>query len=153
MIDQWEATCAHMRDAQRAAEQYGIRYSTALAPCMMSIHARTSVHDMTSCPDSSWSCRVMRMDFMEVVTNPCNATAKILEAWLNDVPHSVIEGMKCVPTVNHMYPHASGLASRIGEENALEIERQLKGTAYEWMLDLHATQWPRDGKDSVCFEW
>eukprot|EP00958_Prasinococcus_capsulatus_P004982 scaffold468_cov430-Prasinococcus_capsulatus_cf.AAC.5 len=140
-----------MQDAQRAAEQYGIRYSTALVLCMMSIYDSTSLKDTT--PYSSGSCRVMRMDFMEVVTNPCNATTKILEAWLNDVPRSVIEGLKCEPTVNHVHPHASGLASRIGEENALEIERQLNGTAYEWMLDLHATQWPRDGKDSVCFEW
>eukprot|EP00958_Prasinococcus_capsulatus_P021561 scaffold2927_cov408-Prasinococcus_capsulatus_cf.AAC.5 len=95
----------------------------------------------------------MRMDFMEVVTNPCNATAKILAAWLNDVPHNRIEGLKCEPTMMHVYPHANGLANRMGEENALEIERQLKGTAYEWMLDLHATQWPQEAKGSVCCGW
>mmetsp|Transcript_4482 Transcript_4482/g.16074 ORF Transcript_4482/g.16074 Transcript_4482/m.16074 type:complete len:173 (+) Transcript_4482:883-1401(+) len=121
VISKWEATCRHMRDAERAAVQYGMR--------------------------------VMRMDFMEVVTNPCNATAKILAAWLNDVPHNRIEGLKCEPTMMHVYPHANGLANRMGEENALEIERQLKGTAYEWMLDLHATQWPQEAKGSVCCGW
>lgn len=40
--------------------------------------------------------------------------------------------------------HHWSLSQRIGRESALAIENQLKGTPYEWMLDLKKIRWPKD---------
>eukprot|EP00438_Fugacium_kawagutii_P011782 Skav222956 [mRNA] locus=scaffold1489:730232:730621:- [translate_table: standard] len=36
------------------------------------------------------------------------------------------------------------LESSVSEENAAEVRATLLGTAYEWMLNLEATDWPKD---------
>eukprot|EP00958_Prasinococcus_capsulatus_P009367 scaffold911_cov361-Prasinococcus_capsulatus_cf.AAC.9 len=95
----------------------------------------------------------MKMDFMDMVRAPCSAANKVLRAWLKDVPPSLIDSLECKPAEDHVFSHAEGLKDRIGYANSLSIERQLRGTPYEWMLDLHATQWPEDLHDATCFGW
>eukprot|EP00958_Prasinococcus_capsulatus_P028577 scaffold6982_cov449-Prasinococcus_capsulatus_cf.AAC.7 len=153
LIDEWETLCDQVREARHAAEQYGMRcvlpnchtfawFNEAKAESPITI-ATGYVHVKH---------RVLKMDFMQMVSATCEAAKEILYVWLNDVERSEIDRLECLPQVDHRFPHPEGLVDRVGLENALEIERQLNGTAYEWMLDLHATSWPPGHEREACFE-
>eukprot|EP00958_Prasinococcus_capsulatus_P002622 scaffold225_cov388-Prasinococcus_capsulatus_cf.AAC.14 len=145
--------CKHIRDAKHAAIQRGMRYEGHLnchrrlrSSYMVAWERGTTAHFCVE-------CRVLKMDFIPVVMDTCHAAKEVLHAWLNDVERSEIDGLQCRPLVEHRSPHPQGLVDRVGLENAAAIEHQLNGTAYEWMLDLHATQWPKGHEGVACFEW
>jgi len=81
---------------------------------------------------------MMHITFSEIIGDVCGTSRRIATA-----AHCPV--FTCKEDDGHMDKshRERDLAGRIGDEAAASVTKQLKGTPYEWMLDLHATSWPK----------
>lgn len=80
---------------------------------------------------------MLAITFNEIVGDLCGTVEKV-------VKFAQCTRFKCRQGIGHTDKshHDRSLAGRIGEEAAASVVKQLKGSAYEWMLDLEASKWP-----------
>lgn len=80
---------------------------------------------------------MVHITFSEIIGDVCGTSRRIATA-----AHCPV--FTCKEDDGHMDKshREKDLAGRIGDEAAASVVKQLKGTPYEWMLDLHAMKWP-----------
>lgn len=88
---------------------------------------------------------VFEFDFTYLTSSLCEAVDRILSAVHASSRWSNNRTTECTPRISHVRitPRRFGtLEDRVGIEAAALIRNDLRETAYEWMLDLNASEWP-----------
>jgi len=97
--------------------------------------------------------RVIKIDFLDIVTKSCQVTKLLLKTWLRDNEHQsgpLIQRLACAMHKEHTDPHPDKLEDRIGRKLAEGWKAALNGSAFEWMLNTHATEWPKASPINNC---
>ena len=109
---------------------------------------------------------IFPITFSRIIGDLCGTSATVAEAAGCPMPFQCVPEVRCSPLLKNSLvlggakrnlteltcpqvghtttsgTHGNALVDRIGPEAAPAVERQLNGTAYAWMLDMHASQWP-----------
>jgi hypothetical protein len=82
--------------------------------------------------------------FTDVVTSTCKTIKHIVRDYIGCTDYR----RDCAKEVTHTHTShlKAPLPRRIGKDAARNITASLKGTPFEWMLDVAANEWPKDVK-------
>lgn len=114
-----------------------------------------SVKDFNRCIHAiqAVNLTIHSLDFDMIIHGVCPSAKAIVNATIDTVKHRFGSRGCAIPhldTCDEFVGHTDkshrnrDLSGRIGEANAEKVTNQLKGTPYEWMLQLDATKWPSD---------
>ena len=81
--------------------------------------------------------KIVPMSFNDIVKDVCGTSRRVAEA-------ASCPKFRCHIENGHTDKshHDRGLEGRVGKAAADHLVQELTGTAYEWMLDLEASEWP-----------
>jgi hypothetical protein len=82
--------------------------------------------------------------FTDVVTHTCRTINKVVKEFIGCSDYR----RGCNKEISHTQTShlKASLSQRIGKDAARNITASLKGTPFEWMLDVAANEWPKDVK-------